>query len=67
MRKLLQLGGLFLLLAILSLRPAAAVYPCECDFCATHPSAPCIGGNEVMDFAGLCRDYYANPLFCPVE
>ncbi len=63
MRKLGSMGAiLFLLLGIVSLaRPAAALPPCECEFCSVSPNSWC-WADEFGGFRFRCYEYTS--LYC---
>jgi hypothetical protein len=67
MRKLVSAGALLFVLGVACLsRPAAAVAPCDCGFCATHSTFKCadlLHQTGRVPILYLCSDYTA--LFCP--
>ena len=63
MRKLVSIGALLFVLGVaLVSMPAVALPPCDCGFCATHLSQPCVDSFH-RGVIYVCSDYRA--LFCP--
>jgi hypothetical protein len=62
MRKLLSAGALLFVLGVACLsKPAAALAPCDCGFCATHLSLQCADAYH-RGVIYLCSNYVS--LFC---
>jgi hypothetical protein len=63
MRKLLSAGALLFVLGVaLFSRPAAALAPCDCGFCATHLTVTCFDAYQ-RGVTYTCSNYRS--LFCP--